>query len=1349
MNTSMTHSLRSRSREIAVTQPAAKTAAATRTPMKLLRSTRLPLLFTLVALLAKLLLPTGALAGEAASSVVTTAADVSDSHDNLTSLREAIKHVQNGDVSGPVTFDPVVFATPTTITLDSVNNPLIILSHDIEIDGSAAGVTISGGDAVTIFDVFGTGGVKPNVTLKNLTIAHGHGPSGGGILTSDLDGNSAPNLTLIGCTFSDNLADALGGAIYNSGAIISASNCTFSRNQAAPTGSSSGDGGGAICEPRQLLHPELLHDRFNSTGASGGGIRIGAPASPHLSNSIVGNNTARQYGPDASGNIGDYKSNILGNSAGANFVDVLQRGPTGSLRDVDPGLVPIGLANNGGPTQTIALQFGSPAIDRAFPGPLFEGDPPLGLPTDQRGQPRPVQNPASTRPTGGNGSDSGAFEFQLPTIVNNFGNNADKVSDVIGSQGIAQAFTTDSQVYRLNTVNLRLLVPGGGTEKVELQLRANNDKNNLPGEIIQTWTNVTVTGSAPQDIVRTSTTSVLSANTQYWLVVKAVSGGQVNWLETSGTANSGVGTLGKLVTANDVNATPAWKPAQTAGTTLLSVTATVALPTVLASLDNSGGFIAGFDASETQFLASNQALSVGVRVASADFDGDGVADSLVGAGPGAEPNVLIFRGSDGSILRMFDAFKASYNGGVYVAAGDVNGDGVPDIIVGIGLGGNEVKVFSGKNGSLLKDFTPFNDTLDAGGVRVAAGDLDGDGFADIIVAGGPNGNPGGSRVRVFSGKTGALLYDFLPYGPDYHGGVFVACGDVYGTGTLALVTGTDAGVAGEVEIFSGPGLSLFSSFSPPNTTAGVRVATADLNGDGTAEIIVSSGPNGNAPVVQVYSAASPSAPLREFLPFPGSATAGCFVAGAVLPQLATLPITVQGAGTGRVTGAKLAHAITHKGGPNPGQGSIDVRFTQTFKLTATPSAGSSFYGWEDQNGSIVGYHETSTFRMAPGLALQALFVPSPFTSLGGIYNGTLIFDDGSARGHIVATVGTDGSVTLQVSVGTSAGITTVTLPEDQILGNGEFDRTITVKGIGVMDLHFTLALNPVGAHSLSGTLTQVHVPGGDASKEVSATFTAKSQEFAKKDCPFAGRYTMVLNPPNFAPASFPQGYSGLQVVVAKDGRATFSGLLGDGTLLVASFRTSLDGECAFFFPLYQKKGFLGGTLHFRDAADTDIDGTLTWAKPAIPGGTYPGGFFGQVDAQGTHYTPVAGQRLILNPNGAGTIGFSEPATTVNVTRSRHDLPESVPDFSENGSLTLDANDVLHLPDLKPDLPTLTCTIRRSNGTFRGTFKEKFAIGSGTFTFIGVIVLPKGAFTGEGVGTLLRGATTGAVRIFPQ
>ena len=199
------------------------------------------------------------------------------------------------------------------------------------------------------------------------------------------------------------------------------------------------------------------------------------------------------------------------------------------------------------------------------------------------------------------------------------------------------------------------------------------------------------------------------------------------------------------------------------------------------------------------FEAYSTTFTGGVSVAVADVNGDGKADIITGAGVGSAAQVKVFTGaglfnSEGKMIakpvavQNFFAFETSFRGGITVAAGDVNGDGKADIIVGKGAGSTpEVKVFNGANGAMMYDYYALNPNY-SGGISVAAGDINGDGRADIIVGAsqGPT-----SQVRVFSGDN--LLADYSAFGSSYHG-ARVATQDIDGDGIreVIVVTGPNS-----------------------------------------------------------------------------------------------------------------------------------------------------------------------------------------------------------------------------------------------------------------------------------------------------------------------------------------------------------------------------------------------------------------------------------------------------------------------------------------------------------------------------------------------------------------------------
>ena len=215
---------------------------------------------------------------------------------------------------------------------------------------------------------------------------------------------------------------------------------------------------------------------------------------------------------------------------------------------------------------------------------------------------------------------------------------------------------------------------------------------------------------------------------------------------------------------------------------------------------------------------------------------------------------------------------------INVAVGDILGDGYADIVVAAGAGNPDVRVYRGRDfalntfnsnnpdASLIADFFPYAINFNVG-ANVAVGDINNDGFADIVT-GATIGNP---DVRVYNGRDiaahtfdpngASLLAEWFPYGLGYNIGANVAVGDVNGDGYADVVTGATAGNP-DVRVYNGRDIAAHT-FDPNgasllaqwfayglNFNVGAFVAVGETTGDGYADVIT--GASAGNPDVHVY-----------------------------------------------------------------------------------------------------------------------------------------------------------------------------------------------------------------------------------------------------------------------------------------------------------------------------------------------------------------------------------------------------------------------------------------------------------------------------------------------------------------
>jgi hypothetical protein len=241
------------------------------------------------------------------------------------------------------------------------------------------------------------------------------------------------------------------------------------------------------------------------------------------------------------------------------------------------------------------------------------------------------------------------------------------------------------------------------------------------------------------------------------------------------------------------------------------------------------------------------------RRTTCDIDGDGIDEIVTGAGPGGGPHVRVLRvraGAPPDEVASFYAYDPAFVGGVFVACGDVTGDGRAEVVTGSGTGGGpHVRAIS-IDGSTLTEVASFYayDPAFFGGVHVAAGDITGDGIAEIITGAGPGGGPH-VRAMSVSGATLTEVASFSAYDRVFVGGVHVAAGDITGDGVAEIITGAGPTGGPHVRAISrqsgGTLIEAVSFFAyDPAFVGGVYVGASDVDGDGIAEIVTGAGAAG-------------------------------------------------------------------------------------------------------------------------------------------------------------------------------------------------------------------------------------------------------------------------------------------------------------------------------------------------------------------------------------------------------------------------------------------------------------------------------------------------------------------------
>ena len=218
-------------------------------------------------------------------------------------------------------------------------------------------------------------------------------------------------------------------------------------------------------------------------------------------------------------------------------------------------------------------------------------------------------------------------------------------------------------------------------------------------------------------------------------------------------------------------------------------------------------------------------------------------------GSGGSSTVSLVDPNTGAIIGTMVPFEG-FKGEIRTAAGDIDGDGNMDMVVAPGAGGGPaIMVMDPQTGEVKQTFFAFDPAF-AGGVYITLSDVNNDGSLDIIAGAGAGGGP---HVKIFDGSTGRVLKSFFAYAEEFRGGVSVASVDINQDGILDLITGAGPGGSAHVKVYNGANGNLISEWFayPIDFRGGVYVAAGDIGNTGRFVVVTGAG-SGGAPVVAVW-----------------------------------------------------------------------------------------------------------------------------------------------------------------------------------------------------------------------------------------------------------------------------------------------------------------------------------------------------------------------------------------------------------------------------------------------------------------------------------------------------------------
>ncbi|OWK40610.1 beta strand repeat-containing protein [Fimbriiglobus ruber] len=745
------------------------------------------------------------------------------------SLRDAITQATADGGADTIVFSPTITGTTVFLTTegDTTYGPAaFLIKTPITIQGTGETIEreppfvpgVPTAPDMRLFSVAGSG----SLTLDNLTLSNGAARGTGSAFTG---------------------SDGIGGAIYNTGQ-LTLNGCTLTNNSALggaatgdvnpPTGNTGGGGGGFTSGGQASNNPSAMTVDFQNAatmspnaGYTGGGgsTRYATPADGSNLNDLPGGDGWGGAVFNFGGSLTVVNSTFTGNSA---------VGGEGNLSAVGTGF--------GG--AILNLDGSATLVNDTLVGDTVGGTPAGGE----------VENLSLAISLGGSTPATTA----TLTIANTILDNSSAVSDLTNQQtdGTATVNATGPNIVEFAAQNL------GGTVSGTAFTTTNPDLGALGYNFGPTETMVPKTGSPAIDAGSNAAASAAGLTTdQRFTDFLRVYNGTVDIGAVEVQPNPPSPPTYYTVPPPPVPLTnPKLSPIAVSGQS--DGSAQLYSP-------GAGGI---YNSTPTATLQPFGPIGTDVRVATADVNGDGTPDTIFATGPGVPFQVAVVSGADNStfLVQPFFPFESSFTGGGFVSAGYFLGNGRADIVVSPDEGGGpRVSVYAlASSGNLvtIANFFGIADPNFRGGARTAVGDVNDDGVPDLIVAAGTGGGP---RVTVFNGKTienssPTVMADFFAFPDDaatLRNGVYVAAGDVNGDGHADLIFGGGPGGAPRVLILSGllvaqgnlqgaqdaPIDNFFAGSSLDR--GGIRVAAVNADGDDLADLMVGSGQGDMANVV--------------------------------------------------------------------------------------------------------------------------------------------------------------------------------------------------------------------------------------------------------------------------------------------------------------------------------------------------------------------------------------------------------------------------------------------------------------------------------------------------------------------